>query len=149
MAGIKGHQKNNNIQGKTRIGPDPIDMHVGLRVRERRKMLSMSQSLLGDIIGVTFQQVQKYERGTNRMGSSRLFKVANALDIPVSFFFEGAANHRQEPMGADSSLYDLKETQELVGVYYGIQDTFVRKKVLNVIALLASAGFIKQDKVTG
>ncbi|WP_262696013.1 helix-turn-helix domain-containing protein [Kordiimonas aquimaris] len=136
MAGTKGHQKNNNIQGETRTSPDPIDIHVGLRVRERRKMLSMSQSSLGDIVGVTFQQIQKYERGTNRIGSSRLLRVANALDVPVSYFFEGAANHLQEPMGADSSLYDLEETQELVSVYYGIQGTFVRKKMMTIIELL-------------
>lgn len=136
MAGTKGHQKNNNVQGETRTSPDPIDIHVGLRVRERRKMLSMSQSSLGDIVGVTFQQIQKYERGTNRIGSSRLFRMANALEVPVSYFFEGAANHLQEPMEADSSLYDQQETQELINVYYRIQNTFVRKKLMRIIGLL-------------
>jgi len=136
LAGTKGHQKNNNVQGKTRFSPDPIDTHVGLRVRKRRKMLGMSQSLLGTIVGVTFQQVQKYERGTNRISSSRLFRLANALDVTVSYFFEGTAKHLLEPVEADSSLYDQKETQELIVVYYGIQDTFVRKKMIAIIELL-------------
>jgi len=136
LAGTKGHQKNISAQDKVRNNPDPIDIHVGLRVRERRKMLSMSQSSLGGIVGVTFQQIQKYERGTNRIGSSRLFRLANALDVTVSYFFEGTAKHLLEPIEADSSLYDQKETQELIVVYYGIQDTFVRKKMMAIIELL-------------
>ncbi len=68
--------------------PKPVDKHVGGRVRMRRLMLGMSQSALADAIGVTFQQVQKYEKGTNRMGSSRLQQVANVLQVPVKFFFE-------------------------------------------------------------
>src|SRR5664279_4730736 len=70
--------------------PNPIDTHVGSRVRMRRLILSMSQEKLGDAIGLTFQQVQKYEKGTNRMGSSRLQQIANVLKVPVTFFFEGA-----------------------------------------------------------
>lgn len=70
--------------------PNPIDKHVGSRVRMRRMMLSMSQEKLGDALGLTFQQVQKYEKGTNRIGASRLQNIANILQVPVSFFFEGA-----------------------------------------------------------
>ena len=72
--------------------PNPIDKHVGARVRMRRMMLSMSQEKLGDALGLTFQQVQKYEKGTNRIGASRLQQIANILQVPVSFFFEGAPN---------------------------------------------------------
>ncbi len=72
--------------------PNPIDKHVGSRVRMRRMMLSMSQEKLGDALGLTFQQVQKYEKGTNRIGASRLQAIANILQVPVSFFFEGAPN---------------------------------------------------------
>jgi transcriptional regulator with XRE-family HTH domain len=72
--------------------PNPIDKHVGSRVRMRRMMLSMSQEKLGDALGLTFQQVQKYEKGTNRIGASRLQQIANILRVPVSFFFEGAPN---------------------------------------------------------
>src|ERR1700694_4368281 len=72
--------------------PNPIDKHVGSRVRMRRMMLSMSQEKLGDALSLTFQQVQKYEKGTNRIGASRLQQIANILQVPVSFFFEGAPN---------------------------------------------------------
>lgn len=70
--------------------PNPIDVHVGQRVRQRRIMLKMSQEKLADSIGLTFQQVQKYEKGRNRIGASRLVQIANALKAPVSLFFEGA-----------------------------------------------------------
>ena len=72
--------------------PNPIDKHVGSRVRMRRMMLSMSQEKLGGALGLTFQQVQKYEKGTNRIGASRLQQIANILQVPVSFFFDGAPN---------------------------------------------------------
>jgi transcriptional regulator with XRE-family HTH domain len=70
--------------------PNPTDKHVGSRVRMRRMMLSMSQEKLGDALGLTFQQVQKYEKGTNRIGASRLQQISQILQVPVSFFFEGA-----------------------------------------------------------
>ena len=70
--------------------PNPIDRHVGSRVRMRRMMLGMSQEKLGDALGLTFQQVQKYEKGTNRIGASRLQQISNSLQVPVSFFFDGA-----------------------------------------------------------
>src|SRR5271169_6610614 len=70
--------------------PNPIDKHVGSRVRMRRMMLSMSQEKLGDALGLTFQQVQKYEKGTNRIGASRLQQISDILQVPVAFFFEGA-----------------------------------------------------------
>lgn len=69
--------------------PNPVDVHVGARVRLRRKLLKMSQEKLGERLGVTFQQVQKYERGANRVGASRLWKISEVLDVPVSFFYDG------------------------------------------------------------
>ena len=75
-------------------GPNSTDVHVGRRVRMRRKMLAMSQTKLGDALGLTFQQVQKYENGTNRIGASRLEQISNILQVPVAFFFEGAPTHR-------------------------------------------------------
>src|SRR4026209_2288745 len=72
--------------------PNPTDKHVGSRVRMRRMMLSMSQEKLGDALGLTFQQVQKYEKGTNRIGASRLQQISHILQVPVAFFFEGAPN---------------------------------------------------------
>src|SRR5688572_2571155 len=72
--------------------PNPTDKHVGARVRMRRMMLGMSQEKLGDALGLTFQQVQKYEKGANRIGASRLQQIAHILQVPVAFFFEGAPN---------------------------------------------------------
>src|SRR5213596_524079 len=72
--------------------PNPVDKHVGSRVRMRRMMLAMSQEKPGDALGLTFQQVQKYEKGTNRIGASRLQQISHILQVPVAFFFEGAPN---------------------------------------------------------
>src|ERR1700716_1106041 len=80
--------------------PNPTDKHVGARVRMRRMMLSMSQEKLGDALGLTFQQVQKYEKGANRIGASRLQQISNILQVPVSFFFEGAPQVPGQPAGA-------------------------------------------------
>src|ERR1700760_3819824 len=77
--------------------PNPIDKHVGSRVRMRRMMLSMSQEKLGDALGLTFQQVQKYEKGTNRIGASRLQQISGILQVPVAFFFEGAPDMGRGP----------------------------------------------------
>src|SRR6202166_1357324 len=90
--------------------PNPIDKHVGSRVRMRRMMVGMSQEKLGDALGLTFQQVQKYEKGTNRIGASRLQQISHILQVPVSFFFEGAPSvhgtTRVEGMGeAPSPAY--------------------------------------------
>ena len=79
--------------------PNPTDKHVGSRVRMRRMMLGMSQEKLGDALGLTFQQVQKYEKGTNRIGASRLQQISHILQVPVSFFFEGAPSALR-PSGA-------------------------------------------------
>ena len=76
----------------TKKAPNPIDKHVGRRVRMRRKMLAMSQEKLGAALGLSFQQVQKYENGTNRMGAGRLQQMSDILQVPVEFFFEGAPN---------------------------------------------------------
>src|SRR5258707_1346983 len=75
-------------RGDTNGRPNPIDVHVGSRIRRRRTLLGMSQERLGDALGLTFQQVQKYERGMNRVGASRLFALSQVLDVPISFFFD-------------------------------------------------------------
>lgn len=122
--------------------PDPIDIHVGQRVRARRKMLGLSQTQLGTELGVTFQQVQKYERGTNRIGSSRLFRMSTTLDVPVAYFFEGAETklpgYNAAIEGLDDDAFERQETQELVEAYYRIADPRIRKKVLGLARLLAS-----------
>lgn len=125
--------------------PNPIDMHVGARLRQRRTLLGLSQERLADSLGITFQQVQKYERGTNRVGSSRLFDVARVLDVPVSYFFEdmsagvaaktpsrirGLGESRPESFELDPMA--KRETLELVRAYYKISDPAVRKRVFEL-----------------
>jgi len=133
--------------------PSPIDVHVGSRVRLRRTLLGMSQERLGDAIGLTFQQVQKYERGVNRIGASRLFDLSRVLDVPISFFFDdlptsaggsqGFANRvagfaeGQEGFG-DDTLH-RRETLELVRAYYRISDPSVRKRVFDLIKAMTPA----------
>src|SRR6187455_1914404 len=87
----------------TKKTPNPTDKHVGSRVRMRRMMLGMSQEKLGDALGLTFQQVQKYEKGTNRIGASRLQQISEVLQVPVSFFFEGVPNATAAATGATDS----------------------------------------------
>ena len=95
--------------------PNPVDIHVGSRVRLRRQVMKMSQEKLGDQLGVTFQQVQKYERGANRVGASRLYRMSQVLDVPVSFFFEGISD--------DLPIDDFKEGDQLPIVYEFINST--------------------------
>jgi len=105
-------------------------------------MLGLSQTQLGNELGVTFQQVQKYERGTNRIGSSRLFRMSTTLDVPVAYFFEGAETklpgYNAAIEGMDEDAFERQETQELVEAYYRIADPRIRKKVLGLARLLAS-----------
>ena len=125
--------------------PNPVDIHVGSRVRLRRTLLGMSQEKLGAALGLTFQQVQKYERGTNRIGSSRLYQLSRILDVPVSFFFDdmpGEMTHRQAGLGEgheatfDQEDLSKRETLELVRAYYRIQQPSVRKRVFELVKSL-------------
>lgn len=123
--------------------PDPIDVHVGSRIRLRRTLLNMSQEKLASALGITFQQVQKYESGANRVGASRLFQISQAFDVPVSFFFEGYANDKgnqlqaaEERKGLEDDVFDRKETLDLLRAYYSIEDMSVRKKIFEMIKSL-------------
>lgn len=95
--------------------PNPVDVHVGARVRLRRKILRLSQEKLGEQLGVTFQQVQKYERGANRVGASRLWKLSEVLDVPVSFFYDGLST---EYGGQSDSSALLSETPDQSPIVY-------------------------------
>jgi transcriptional regulator with XRE-family HTH domain len=131
--------------------PNPIDVHVGARLRLRRTLLGMSQEKLGEAIGLTFQQVQKYERGANRVGASRLYDLSRVLDVPVSFFFddinpETAAAARGEPSEGDSTpqRYEpdpmmRRETLELVRAYYRIPDPQIRRRLFDLTKAIANA----------
>ncbi len=140
--------------------PSPIDVHVGSRIRLRRTLMGMSQERLGESLGLTFQQVQKYERGVNRVGASRLFDLSRVLDVPISFFFDdmpeplvnvyggqsgaiaGRRNYdfAEAPASfgaADDESMNRRETLDLVRAYYRITDGAVRKRVFDLIKSLA------------
>lgn len=128
--------------------PDPIDVHVGSRVRMRRTLLGMSQEKLGNALGLTFQQIQKYERGANRIGSSRLFKLSRILDVPVSYFFDDMpedSGKRAKGFAEADGKFEVdkmakRETLELVRAYYKIRDPKVRKRAFELVKAIAQAG---------
>lgn len=130
--------------------PNPIDVHVGSRVRLRRMFIGMSQERLGEQMDLTFQQIQKYEKGTNRIGASRLFQLADILNVPVGFFFEGLDNTSgyQPQAGfaeAPSESYvmdflDSREGVELNRAFVKIADPKVRKSVVELVRALAESG---------
>ena len=111
----------------TKKGPNPVDKHVGGRVRMRRKMLAMSQTQLADALGLTFQQVQKYEKGTNRMGASRLQQMSHILQVPVGFFFEGAPK-ALAPHGSNRSVLSTAQIDDFVSDSNGLKliEAFMR-----------------------
>ncbi|MDI3309119.1 MAG: helix-turn-helix transcriptional regulator [Acetobacteraceae bacterium] len=140
-------------RGEREHRPSPIDVHVGSRVRLRRTLLGMSQEKLGEALGLTFQQIQKYERGVNRIGASRLFDLARVLDVPIGFFFDDMPDSMgsgltapRRPIGLsdaqdgfeDDTLH-RRETLELVRAYYRITDPSVRKRVFELIKSLTPA----------
>lgn len=134
-------------------GPNPIDLHVGSRIKLRRTLMGMSQGRLGEALGLTFQQVQKYEHGVNRVGASRLFELSRVLDVPISFFFDdmpesmahlhgthqttraaSVFTEMQEVSGAaGDSVMAHRGTQDLVRAYYRITDPAIRKRVFDLI----------------
>lgn len=129
--------------------PDPIDRHVGSRVRMQRVLMKMSQEKLGEALGLTFQQVQKYEKGTNRIGASRLQQISKTLNVPPSFFFEGAPATgtpagRQEfaEEGSSQFVVDFLATAEglhLNRAFARIHDTKVRKRIIDLVVAIANA----------
>jgi len=126
--------------------PNPIDIHVGSRVRLRRMMLGMSQEKLGESLGITFQQIQKYEKGTNRIGASRLQHIARVLSVPVSFFFEdapGAAAEQPGGMAEPKSTHYVvdflssAEGLQLNKAFIRIKDSKLRRKIIDLVRALA------------
>jgi len=115
----------------------PVDTHVGQRIRQRRWMVGMTQQQLGERVGIKFQQIQKYETGTNRVSASRLWDIAAALDVPVSFFFEGLDRAMTESHAAGDVLAD-KEAQDLVRAYYAIPET-QRRRLFDLARVLGDA----------
>ena len=123
-----------------------MDAHVGRRVRQRRTILGMSQEKLGEALGLTFQQVQKYERGANRIGASRLHHISEVLDVPINYFFEDISppltkKHGKTALAEAQAEYApdpmvKRETLELVRSYYKIKDPKVRRRIFDLIKQL-------------
>ncbi len=143
--------KSKSRRGRGR-GIGPIDVHVGARLRQRRTLLGMTQTNLGDAIGVSFQQMQKYERGTNRISASRLFNLSRVLDVPVEYFFEemppevaasSPATKRRgrarKPPSYEPDPMATRETMELVRAYYKIGDPQIRKRLYELTKALGAA----------
>ena len=133
-----------------------VDVHVGARMRQRRSLLGMSQTAVGDAVGLTFQQIQKYERGSDRIGSSRLYEFAKVLDVPVSFFFDEMPSNALAgrpmsgrgrkgfgeagtPFEQEKDPLIKRETLELVRGYYKIRETRVRKRIFDVVKAVGAA----------
>ena len=143
----------------------PVDAHVGTRVRQRRTLLGMSQGKLADAVGLTFQQIQKYERGANRIGSSRLYEFSKILEVPVSHFFEempvnvlvgprGGRGRWGDPMKASPTEGEKdplakRETLELVRAYYKIDEDKVRKRLFEVVKAVGAASAAHKQASAG
>ena len=125
----------------TKKAPNPIYKHVGTRIRMRRQMISTSQEKLAKKLGITFQQVQKYEKGTNRVGASRLQAIASILGVPVAFFFEGSPGAGKTHEGIVSDvLSDLLATNagpDLVKAFARVRDPAVRKQIVQLVEAIA------------
>ncbi len=131
-------------------GISPIDIHVGRRVRQRRTLLGMSQTTLGDTLGLSFQQVQKYENGTNRISASRIFNLSRVLDVPVEFFFDDmpaavaasspaqSGGKAKEPPNYEPDPMATRATMELVRAYYKISDPEIRKHLFAMTKTLGA-----------
>lgn len=127
--------------------PNPIDIHVGSRVRLRRMMLGMSQERLGEQLGITFQQIQKYEKGANRIGASRLQNIAEVLTVPISFFFDGAPGQNggegfsdQAGGGYVVDFLSSSEGLQLIRAFVRISDPRIRRRVIDLVRALAGDG---------
>ena len=125
-------------------GANPIDRHVGARIRMRRKILGVSQEKLADSLGLTFQQVQKYERGANRVSASKLYEIARSLSAPISFFFEGLSDPQAGPgmaeVPVDNFVHDFLMTNEgveLASIFPKIKRSRVRRRLLDLVRTMA------------
>ena len=119
---------------------NPIDAQVGSRVRIRRMLIGMSQEKLGDLLGLTFQQVQKYEKGVNRIGAGRLFEIARILGVPIDFFYDGVAAPAEGLVDATPPVMEFMSSGEglqLSLAFMKIKDPKVRKRVLDLVKSLA------------
>ena len=152
MAGSQSPRRNGRPKIET---PNPTDVQVGARLRLRRKMLGLSQEKLGELIGLTYQQVQKYESGESRVGASRLHELSRVLDVPVTFFFDDtdpvrapARGGLAEPPAEELEADPLRkpETIELVRAYFSIEDMTVRRRLRDLVKALAAESDATPEK---
>jgi len=148
MAGIASPSSIQRSEPVRKKIPNPIDKHVGERLRSRRRMISMSQEKLGEKLGITFQQIQKYENGTNRMGASRLQQTASALGVSIAFFFEGVQGIN--PVTGDDMAAELVNTLELLNTlqkgdgmalakaFTRISDPTIRRRIVQLVEALGA-----------
>lgn len=120
-------------------GPHPVDRHVGLRVRMRRKELGISQERLAESLGITFQQVQKYERGANRVSASKLWEIAAALKTPVAYFYDGLGDKPAFALDQDAaqSFMVSPEGLELMAAFPRISEPAIRRKIVELVLVVA------------
>lgn len=142
---------NTETKRKTKGTPDEVDVHVGSRLRVRRSLMGLSQDALADAVGITFQQIQKYERGANRISAGRLFQFSKILEVPVSFFYEqlsnantnsqayGLSDNEQDGFEAapQDDIMTRKETIDLIRTYYSVEDEDTRKDIAKFIKSMA------------
>ena len=134
-------------------GPHPVDRHVGLHIRMRRKALGISQERLAEALGLTFQQVQKYERGANRVSASKLWEIARALKTNVAYFYEGLEDERDEVargfMGANAQEFLLTpEGMELAATFPKLRRPGLRRKVLDLVRAMAEMDADEPSQLT-
>lgn len=146
----KQQQRKSSGRMASKGHPNPVDVHVGARLRMRRTLLGMSQETIAERLGLTFQQVQKYERGTNRVSSSRLFDLCKILNVPVAYFFDemgkdvssqspaALAGEKPKAREQETDPAAKRETLELVRAYYGIKDRNVRQRLTSMIRTIAA-----------
>jgi transcriptional regulator with XRE-family HTH domain len=128
--------------GSSETGPNPVDRHVGLRIRMRRKELGLSQERLADAVGLTFQQIQKYERAANRVSASKLWELAQALQVGISYFYDGLAEMALDRGTAREGMQDFLLTPdglELAACFPRIPTLRLRRKVLELVRALVEA----------
>ena len=145
MLKTKRHTRRKTRGRSTRKdGPHPVDVQVGDRVRQRRRLLGMSQAALAEALGISFQQIQKYEHGTNRISASRLYEISRVLDIPVTYFFDETGPGRALGGGEPMPLHS-RETLKLVEAYYAIPDAKLRDRIHNLLKSMARADRARVD----
>jgi transcriptional regulator with XRE-family HTH domain len=122
---------------KRRKGPNPVDVEVGRRIRLQRMSAGMSQTELGEKVGVTFQQIQKYEKGKNRVGAGRLTQIAAVLHVPIGVFFDGATEASQSTSESPAELLTRPHALRLLQAYSTIESDKVRLSILNLVEALS------------